>query len=146
MDEELCPVLEDRRSGEIVDVDVPVAIEAGGDQEARIVVKQDLSRLMYGADGQQCPGRLTMPVGSGGSAGEYLADLLLVARLYLEKNPPFAHHSGLRALPGRVDGVLWITLCRHFPNCSFRVCPESRSYSEGNSWRSLRRKIVAPRP
>ena len=99
MDEELCPVLEDPRSGEIVDVDVPVAIEAGGDQEPRIVVKQDLSRLMYGADGRQYPRRLNMPVGSGGSAGEYLSDLLLVARLDLEKHAQFAYHSGLRALP-----------------------------------------------
>src|SRR3989440_2826665 len=148
MDEELCPVLEDPRSGEIVDVDVPVAIEAGSDQESRIVVKQDLSRLMQGADGLQflvSPRTLVGGVGSG-SAGEHLADLLLVARLDLEKHAQFAHHPGLAALPRRGDGVLCITLCRHFPNCSLRVCPASRYYSEGNSWRSLCRKIVAPRP
>ncbi len=63
---------------------------------------------MQGADGLQYLVRQRTLVGGVGSgnAGEHLADLLLVARLDLEKHAQFAHHPGLVALPRRRNGVL----------------------------------------
>jgi hypothetical protein len=52
MDEELVPQREHKR-GEIVDVGVPVPVKGGSDQEPCVVVEQDRSGVVDGADARK---------------------------------------------------------------------------------------------
>src|SRR6476646_10405229 len=111
MDEEIVPGVEVVRRREIVDVDVPVAIERGRNQQARPVVEQDVPGLMEGTHIVDCLlGRGTL----GRGHVEDLADELLAARLDFEKDAQLADRFDSRALPWRTDGSAVIARWAHY--------------------------------
>src|SRR5438874_7638225 len=109
MDEEFVPGVEDVRRREIVDVDVPVTIERGRNQQARPVVEQDVPGLMEGTNVEDC---LLRRGTLGRGHVEDLADELLAARLDFEEDAQLANRSDSRALPWRTDGsAVYLLIC-----------------------------------
>jgi hypothetical protein len=104
MDEEPRPISQHLRSEEIVDVDVPITIEAGRNQEPRVVVEQHISGFMESLNVLQDLSTFRFLRSVLLFFGQVLAQELLAARLHLEQYAQFADHSGSPALPWRHGG------------------------------------------
>src|SRR5216684_224727 len=97
MNQKLCPEVEYGCPREIIDVDIPAAVEARADHQARVVIKQDLSRIVESADVHHC---LSCQADSlAGQTRKHSSDLFLMAGLHSQEHAKFVSYAVSCTLP-----------------------------------------------